>query len=208
MKSDEFQDLAALWSASAAAGDEAELKRVARRTPRMARWSQWGELAVVAILAGTIILSIVWNLGPATMLLGSLILLLLAWSAWKRHHLGNIALLIDTRDRQSFVRSMVKAKEAEHNRSALGLALVMPGTLLTMMLGYSLHQGGGGGGDLAAFLLAVVTTSRGLVTLGFLLCAVMLLSLAHIRLMTEMTRLRRLLEDYEAEERLDQLLGR
>ena len=208
MKSDEYQELAALWGASTAADDEAELQRLARRTPRRARIAQWGELFAVALLAGTILLSIVWNLGPATMLVGSLILLLLAWSAWKRHHLGNVALLIDERDRLSFIRSTLRAKEAELNRSALGLALILPGTMLTMLLGFSLRQENGGGGDLAAFLIAVVTTPRGLVALGFLLCALLLFSLSHIRLLGELARLRRLHEDYEAEERLDNFLGR
>lgn len=206
MKSDEYQELAALWSAAPAADEEAELKRLARRTPRLAQMTQWGELAAVAILASTIGLSMAFNLGPATVLVGSLILLLLAWSAWKRHHLGNIALLIDERDRVSFVRSVVHAKEAELDRSALGLALILPGTLLTMLLGFALNEGGDG--DLAAFLLAVTTTPRGVVFIGLLLAALMLLSFSHLRALGELGRLKSLYEDYQAEARLDQFLGR
>lgn len=208
MKPDDFEDLAALWSASAPADDEAELRRIARHTPRVARLSQLGELVMVVLLAGVIMLSIVWNLGPATMLLGSLILILLAWSAWKRHHLGNLALLVAGGDRATYVRGLIQAKEAELKRSALGLAFILPGTFLTMLLGYALHQERGGGGVLAAFLLAAMTTARGLVTLGFLMCALMLLSLSHIRLIGELRRLRALLDEYETEARLDPIFGR
>lgn len=207
MTSDE--ELAALWSAAAPADDEeASLQRFARRTPGRARLAIWGELVVVALLGGAIAISIVWRLGPATLLVGSLILLLLAWSAWKRHRLGTIALLIDERDRISFIRSTLRAKEAELDRSALGLALIVPSMVLTMMLGFSLNDVGHGEGDLTAFLFAVVTTPRGLVVVGFLLCALMLLTSTHLRLLGELARLRELREDYEAEERLDQFRGR
>ncbi len=206
MSRDEYQELAALWSAASPVDEQRELRRLAQRTPRLARIAQYGELVAVAVLGGTILLSIVWRLGAATLLTGSLILVLLGWSAWKRHHLGNAALYIDTRDRLSFIESTVKAKEAELNRSALGLALILPGTLLTMLLGFSL-RGGDAEGELVAFLAAVVTTSRGLIALGFLLCAVLLLSLSHIRLMSELNRLRGLRDDYEEERRLDQFLS-
>lgn len=197
-------ELAALWS-TASATDDLEFARLARRTPRLARVALWGELAMVALLGGTVALAIVWNLGATTLLVGSLILLLLAWSAWKRHHLGIVALLIDERDRVSFIRSSVRAKEAELNRSALGLALILPGTLLTMLLGFSLRDEDGG--ELAAFIAAIVTTPRGLIALGFLLCALMILSVSHIRLAGELARLRVLQEDYVREEQLDLLLG-
>lgn len=208
MRADEYQELAALWSASAPPSDEAELQRLARRTPRLARVAQWGEIGAVLLLAGTITASILLNLGPAAMLVGSLILLLLAWSAWKRHRLGTLALLIDEGDRLSFVRSTLRAKEAELDRSALGLALIVPGMFLTMLLGFSLREGGSAEADLVAFLVAILTTPQGMVVVGFLLCALMILSLSHVRLLGELSRLRELRDAYEAEERLDQFLGR
>jgi hypothetical protein len=204
---DDYQELAALWNAPPAAEEEAELQRLARRTPRVARMAQWGELAVVILLAATITLSIVWKLGATTLLVGSLVLLLLAWSAWKRHRLGNIALMVDGRDRITFVRTTLRAKESELDRSALGLALIVPSMFMTMLLGFSLREGEGQD-DLAGFLVAIVSTPRGLVVVGFLLCALLLLVQSHLRLLGELRRLRALHEDYEAEERLDQFLGR
>lgn len=206
MTGDEYRDLAALWSASAADGDRRDFARAAKRTPRLARTVIWGELGIVVLLAGTILLAIVWNLGAGTLLVGSLILVMLAWSAWKRHRLGNIVLLSDERDRLSFLRSSVDGKQAELNRSALGLALILPGTLLTMLLGFTL-RGEQGEGELAAFLSAVLTTPRGLVSLGFLLCALLLLSVSHLRLSSELKRLRELSEDYANEAELDRFLG-
>ena len=205
MTSDE--DLVALWGASApAAEEEAELQRLARHTPRRARMVQWGELAAAALIGGLVLAVVVWNLGPAPMLVGALILLLLGWSAWKRHRLRTIALLIDERDRITFIRSTLRAKQAELDRSALGLAFAVPGIFLTMLLGYSLR--GPGEGDLGAFLVAILTTSRGLVVIGILTCTMLLLAFSHARLLGELKRLRDLHEAYEAEERLDQFLGR
>ncbi len=206
MTGDEYRDLAALWNASAADGDRRDFERAAQRTPRWARTTMWIELGAVAVLAVTIVMAIVWRLGPSTLLVGSLILVILGWSAWKRHHLGNIALLIDTRDRLSFLASSVEAKQAELNRSALGLALILPGTLLTMLLGFTL-RGEQGEGELAAFLAAVLTTPRGLISLGFLACALMVYSVSHMRLTGEVRRLRELRDDYANEAELDRFLG-
>lgn len=206
MTRDEYNELASLWSTSSPPDDERELERLARRTPRLARLAQWGELAVVAMLAVTIGAAIIWRLGPATLLTGSLILLLLGWSAWRRHHLGTIALLIDESDRLSFVRSTLRAREAELNRSALGLALILPGTLLTMLLGFSLRESPGEG-DLPAFLAAVLSTPRGLIAVAFLASAVLLLTLSHLRLVAELEKLRRLRDAYAEETRRDQFSG-
>jgi len=195
-------ELAALWSASAPADEERELARLARRTPRLARVTLWGELAAVLLLAGIIISSIAMNLGPATLLTGSLVLLLLAWSAWKRHHLGNVAMLVEEQDRLCYVQSLVRSKEAELDRSALGLALILPGTLITWLLALALEAPNGEVG-LAVFLAAVLSTPRGLVMLGFLLCALTLICLSHIRLIGELHRLRRLRDDYVEAARRD-----
>lgn len=205
LKSDDFPDLAALWSADPPADEEAELKRLARRTPQHARLTQWGELAAVLLLFATISLAMIWNLGLETVLIGSLILLLLAWSAWKRHRLGSIALLIDERDRISFVTSTLRAKAAELDRSALGIAFVLPGIFLTMLLGYSMRGGHAGEGELVPFLIHILTTPRGLVVVGLLCCAMMLLTLSHLRLRDELARLRTLRAEYEDEQRLDDL---
>lgn len=206
MTGDEYRDLAALWSASAADRDRSDFARAAKRAPGLARAAIWGELGVVALLAGTILLAIVWNLGASTLLVGSLILVLLGWSAWKRHHLGGVTLLIETHDRLSFLTSSVRAKEAELNRSAIGLALILPGTLLTMLLGFTL-RGDQGSGELAAFLTAVLTTPRGLVSLGFLASALLLLSVSHLGLSGEVKRLRQLRDDYANEAELDRFLS-
>jgi hypothetical protein len=203
---EEYDELAALWGGAAQPEEQRELKQMALRTPRLARMVQWGELGVVAMLAATITASILWKLGLATLLIGSLILLLLGWSAWKRHHYGNAAMMLEEGDRRSFLRSLVRAREAELKRSAIGLAFILPGTLLTMLLGFSLRMGQGDQG-LFPFLLAVLSTPRGVVALAFLACAVMLLSLSHLRLVAELKRLRGLLGDYEEEAHRDEFSG-
>ena len=206
MTKDEYNELADLWQAAPRPDEQREMDRLVRRTPRIARATQWGELILVALLAGTVLTSIVMRLGPATMLTGTILLLLLVWSAWKRHNLGNIALLIDEGDRIAFLNSSIRAKQAELNRSALGLALILPGTLLTMLLGFSLRKEAATG-DLFGFLVAVSTTNRGLIALAFLGCALLLLSLSHARVTAELKRLRALQADYAEEARMDSIPG-
>lgn len=197
------EDLAALWSAPPPPAEERELARLARRTPRLARLALWGDIVAGALLAGIILFSMTMNLGPATLVTGGIVLLLLAWSVWKRNRLRNIGLLIDERDRLLFIRSLVRAKEADLDRSALGLALILPGTLITLLLAFALRVPGGDGG-LATFLAAVLTSPRGLLALGFLLCALVIFCLSHIRLAGELERLRRLQGEYEEAVRSDQ----
>jgi len=192
-----------LWSTSAPVADERELERLARRTPRRARLTQWGELAAVVLLAVTILLAMIMNLGAATLLTGGLVLVMLAWSAWKRHHLHNISLLIDGSDRVSFIRSLVRAKEADLDRSALGLALILPGTLITLLLSFAVRAPDGASGA-AAYLAAVLITPRALLGLGFLLCALLIFCLSHIRLLRELQRLREVQAEYEEAVRRDQ----
>jgi hypothetical protein len=144
-------------------------------------------------------LAMIWRLGPATMLTGGLILLLLGWSARKRHQLANIALLVDESDRLSFIRSTLQAKEAELKRSAIGLALVLPGITLTMLLGFYFR----GEADLAAFLSGILLAPRGLLALGFMGCAVALLTWSHLRLRDEAARIRTLWGEYAEEVRQD-----
>ncbi len=203
---DEYRELAALWGEAAPVGDQEEVERLARTTPRRARLAQWSELAVVALLFAAIAASIVWSLGPATMLTGGLLLVLLGWSAWKRHHLANLTLLIDPSDRLSFVRSSADAKEAELRRSALGLALILPGVVIALLWGFSLRHPDGGA-DLGAFLLTVATAPRGLITYGCLLAAVIILSMMHVRLRRELAELRRLQQQYADEARRDDFAG-
>ena len=206
MIGDDYSDLGALWSAEPLQEEQRELERMAQRTVRRARLVQWGELAVVAGIAVLVIGAMVLHLAPTTLLVGSLLLLLLGWSAWKRHHFGNIALLIDEQDRLSFVTSSVRAREAEVKRSALGLALILPGALMMVLLWFSVRDPAQSV-DVLTFLWTVWSTPRGLAALGFLACAVVVLSRSHLRLLAELGRLRALRDEYAEEARQDPLDG-
>jgi hypothetical protein len=197
---DEHNELADLWGGSGPAGDRDEVARMARAIPRRARIAHVGELAVVALLCAGIVGSILWSRGPATILTGGLLLVLLGWSARKRHYLGKVALLIDDSDRLTFVRSSVRAKEAELRRSGLGLAMIVPGFVIAVLLGFSL-QGHRGADDVGAFLLASASSPRGIIVLACVAAAAVLLSRSHVRVREELAHLRQLERQYLDEER-------
>lgn len=193
MIGDDQAQLAALWQTPMSQGEDAAMARLTRRTPRLARVVQYGELAVVLVLGVAVAGAMLWRLGAETLLTGSLVLLLLGWSAWQRHRLAHMADLVDGRDRFSFLSTSVQAKEAELKRSAMGLALILPGTMLTTLLIFSVAAGGGALGE---FIPAAWLSPRGIISIGFLAAAIMLLSLSHLRLIAELGRLQALREAY------------
>jgi hypothetical protein len=203
---EEYRELAHLWGDAAPVRDQEEVARLARATPRRARLAQWGELAVGVLLFAGIGGSIIWSLGPATMLTGGLLLALLGWSAWKRHHLTNVTLLIDESDRLAFVRSSARAKEAELRRSGLGLAMIPPGFVITTLWGFSLRHPDGNV-ELDDFLIASASTPRGMIILGCVVAAVVVLSVSHVRVRRELAQLRALQQQYTDEARRDDFAG-
>lgn len=206
MNREEYRELAHLWGDAAPLQDQEEVARLARATPGRARMAQWGELAVGVLLFAGIAGSIIWSLGAATMLTGGLLLALLGWSAWKRHHLANVALLIDETDRLAFVRSSVRAKEAELRRSGLGLAMIPPGFVITTLWGFSLRHPEGNMA-LGEFLMAAASTTRGMIILGCVVTAVVVLSVSHVRVRRELAQLRALQQQYSDEARRDDFAG-
>jgi hypothetical protein len=198
----EDDELAALWSASSAPAEERELERMAQRIPRRAQLDQWGEVALLAMLVVGIGLAIMWRGDPATMLVGGLIVLALGGSVWKRHQLGKISLMIDQSDRLTFVRTLLRAKEAQLRRSRLGLVLMPPAFALTILLGFFLREPAGKG-DLASFVGSVLLAPRGLVLLVVFVGAVAALTASHLRLAGEVRRIRALKHDYHEENSRD-----
>lgn len=164
------------------------------------------DLVAVGGLSLAIALAVLFRLGPDTLLLGGLILLVLGWSAWKRHHFGELALLIDRGDRSSFLRSSVAAKEAELKRSAVGLALILPATFLTMLLLFAIRDNGEGG-DVVAFLASLFVTPKGMVTGLLLVVAVVILATAHRRVRRELEQLEALQAEYAEEEWRDRIIA-
>lgn len=199
MTGEEYSELAALWNAPPAPAEERELEQLARRTPQRARLVQYGELVVVAAISVAIIGAILWRIGPGTILSGALVLLILAVSAWKRHRLIDLALLVDRSDRATYLASLVRGKEAELRRSTLGLILIWPATLLAFVLLYFLKSPA-----TEAFVEVVLSQlfSRQAVGAIFLLAVAVALSVrAHVRIRRELATLRGLAAEYAAETR-------
>lgn len=203
---EDFGDLAALWSSAPTQEDEAVLDRLARRTPQRARREMAIELVGVGGIALAIVLAVIFKLGAATVAVGAIILALLGWSAWHRHHLGARALMIDRGDQAEFLASSLAAKEAELKRSALGLALIVPGTFLAMLLLFVLRHAELGE-SLSEYLISAVSTPRGLATTALLAATVAVSALAHRRVRRELAALEALQAEYDEEARRDLTAG-
>lgn len=203
MNGEDIGELAALWSTPAPETEQREWEAIARRTPRRAWLVQASELGFVAIIALCIIAAMIWRMGAATLATGSIILLLLAWSAWNRHQLARSAMATNPAGRAAFLACLVQAKEAELRRSAIGLALILPGAVLAALLGFAV-QVDPVQVSFAAFLPQVMLTARGIVALAFLGGAVMMLTLTHLRLAGELARLRALRQAELDELQMDQ----
>lgn len=197
MTGEEHRELAALWNAAPPPAEEDRVARLARRTPALARLTQLGEAATMIMMVLAIIGAIIWRLGTETVVTGSLVAVLLGWSVWKRHRLARLARVTDCSDRFSFMCATVRAKEVQLDRSAVALALMLPLTLLALLFGYALQAQVGA--DILAFLPAALTAPRALLPLGLLAAAVLLMTVSHLRLLKELTRLRALRDDYLAE---------
>jgi hypothetical protein len=201
LTSEEYSELAALWNAPAAPAEERELEQIAERTPRRARLVQYGELLVGVAIGLAVLGAIAWRFGPVTLVIGSLILAVLGWSAWQRHRLANVAQLIDRSDRTAYLQSLVRSKGAELRRSTIGLTLIVPVTILSAALGYVLFEWQGV--EASSVLANQLSGARGLVTISAWLAIVALLARSNVRLRSELRELRRLHAEYLAEQELD-----
>lgn len=174
------EDFARLWRDDDGAS-EADTRMLAARARRRAIWSQRAENALSAALGFTLVLLIWSQPAPMAAILGGAILVLLGWSSWKRHRLGQIALLTGPSDRADYVHRALQAREAALGRSRLGLALFLP-AMAAGMLFFHLRESGGVMAGFGDFLAARLAGPRGLAAALFVAVALAILISAHRRL--------------------------
>ncbi len=198
----EDDDFGALWRAQDPAHDRHAFEQAARRTPRVARTVQVGEALLAIALTVVIVLAVAWRFGSLTLLIGGMMLVMLCWSAWRRHRLTDNAFLLHRGDRIGSIDVLLRAKDAELARSRLGLLLMGPGTLLAAMLGYLL-QTGAPLSEFGGFILAAAGTPRGVAATVYLCGLAVILVRAHRRIDGERGRLLALRGAYAREAQLD-----
>lgn len=200
MTQDDERDLASLWAQAPDPGEQAELEALARRATFRARLTQYGELVASVLALAALGAMLFLRPQPAILVTGGIIVVALVWSSWRRHTLGNIALLAGEGDGEAFAARAIEAKAAELQRSTLGLVLIVPGTLLGLLLIFLWR---GDLDDFRDFLLAPLATLRGVAAMLLLLAALGLLVRSNMRLRRELARLREVFSEYREENRRD-----
>lgn len=202
MRGEEFGDIYTLWSGAVEPAEQREMEQIARLTPVRARLVQLGELALAAAIAAAIVAAMLWRADTTTSVIGAIMLALLGWSGWNRHRLAAASALAPQGDGQALLADMAKAKEAELRRSAIGLALFLPGILLAGLLNHAVRVGPDGT-SFASFLSSAMLKPSSFVVLAIIASLLVLLTLSHVRKAGELARLRELAAEYADEARRD-----
>jgi hypothetical protein len=202
---DDLDDFAKLWRHEPSPEEQRRLESLARSTSRRARRAQRVEIAGGALLLVAVMAAFYVSPAPATLLAGSVFAAVLIWSAWKRYRLHQVALIVETSDRNILIEKSITAAELRLRRSRLGLWFLLPGYLLSAMLNYSvLHD------KLTGFLQTLVNqtiplTAKGTLTFLLLTAAMAYFGYNHRQLRRELQNLRKLRQQYQDEARLDRL---
>ena len=198
----DFDELARLWKQEHSAEEERMLQLLARNAGRQGKALQYAELGMGALLIAAIFVAFFVDSAPATLIVGGLVVAAVVWAGWKRHH-RQAALLIDHSDRLALLESAVRNGRAGLRRSALGIALLVPGFLLGALFKFSVQSGGAVEDFLPVFIASISRVGPGMAGAGLLLLALLYLLRMHGARRREVDRLESLLAEYREEALLD-----
>lgn len=201
MSPSDFDDLAELWTQEPAAEERRAFESLARTVSRRARLLYYAELGIAFFLVIGVLIALFLDRNPATAALVVLVVAAIGWSSWRRFHVQRVALLVDSRDRQSLLAGAVKSAEGRLRHSTLGLVLLVP----SFLLGFALR-----GTIVTDFEFVMRTLERSLrEPAGLVGIVAITLLLAHfirqnIHLRRELKQLRALQAEFREEEALEQ----
>jgi len=201
----DFDDLAQLWREEPSAEEQRVLEVLARRASWEGRAVQHFDHALTLSIIIAVFLALLTSPTPATFGTGLLLAGAILWSSWKNHQLRQVALLVDTSNREALLESAWRATRARLRRSRLGMLLLVPGYLLGALAAYSYLNG-----NLEGFLTKMAshlspTTRNGVLTYillgGLLACLIR----THLKVAREVRNIAALQERYRAEAHMDLL---
>lgn len=204
---DDLDEFARLWREEPSPEESKAFKQLAGKAARRARLAGYAEIGTTAIIAAAILMALLIAKGALTVAIGMVLLVVLFWSARKRHMLRRVAIIISSSDGGSLVQKEIVKCRADLRRTTIGLFLYPPAVPLAHMLVNSVAMGGSLGNY---WQLLVKHLTAGPV--GWWLGALFALFLAYqlraiFRLKRELRRLQGLRAEYEEEGRLDALGG-
>jgi hypothetical protein len=124
-------DLSELWRGSDDPGTE-QVEALSERVLRRARWFERAELLVAAFLTIFLVFGIWRKFTLGSLVAGTLIILLLLWSARTRYRLRRIEWGAEERDLETYLEKQIQRSRARERRTWFDIALFGPATLLGM----------------------------------------------------------------------------
>jgi hypothetical protein len=197
MTDPELQDLAELWQQQPDSAEAEKFRSLARRARRRGRFLGYADWALALVLVGGSLFAILASPGRLTTFAAIGLLVATIWITWQRRRLRQMAITLDTADRQGFIESSVRSARANLRRVTLSVIALPPLVLLALLSKMS-FRGGDQASDPGQFLLAWAQSPRGMISLAFfaLLIALSLRSIARIkRELRSLETLRRAYED-------------
>lgn len=198
MSEPQFDDIAALWKQEPDAEERRTFEALARRTGWRARLLRYLDIGLALFVLIGVLLALLWDRGPATVALVLLCIVAIVWSNWKRHKLRQVALALDTSNREAFVATAMESVRARLRSSSMWIVLLLP----SVALGLALIAAATKPPTLGWFLGDVVrrfTSPSGVAWAVFLALLIIYFGMVNLRLRRELERLKSLENQYREE---------
>lgn len=202
---DDLDEFARLWREEPSPEESRALEQLAGQTARRAKLLGYAEVGTATIIGFAILLALMLNRTPVTILSGGILLLGLSWSSWKRYLLRQVAIIVSAADGKSVVEKEMAKAHADLRRIRIGLFLYPPAVLLAHLLVHSVVRGGRPGNYLGVLARDLTEWPVGPLLVLLSVCFILYQVRAILGLRKELRRLGRIRAEYQEEARLEML---
>ena len=195
MREPGFEEFADLWQESGDS-DRAALEALARKARRQARLLGYADAALLVLICGGTLITMLMSPQPATIAAAILIIFLITWLTWRRRRLRQMATTLDTNSRDAFLESSIRIANANLRRVNLSLGF-LPFAILAGLVARFVFQGGGHLEHPLASAAEWGTSPKGMIALTIFVLLFVRTNRSRKRLRAELQRLEQLRRDYE-----------
>ena len=136
----DLERLGDLWRAKPDPAEMAALQRSAAAVARRARWGQWSDFALSALVSVAVIVLVWSNPTPKTALVGGAAILLMLSSHVRQRQLRKLELEELTGSSEQMLDQSIERVEATLQRNRFGLIGVVPGFLVGIIFAATLES--------------------------------------------------------------------